>query len=63
MSAVLIRRSKIKIRTGSVDNRKSSLGLQEMPVFRAYVQSTSLKEDPVFAAWGKKRQETTPFSV
>lgn len=44
MSAVLIRRPKITIRTGSTQNRNSSLALPEMPVFHAYVQNTSLNK-------------------
>ncbi len=42
MSAVLIRRPKITIGTGSPGNNKPSLTLPEMPVFHAYVQNTSL---------------------
>lgn len=60
MSAVLIRRPKIKLRTGSSSTGKSSLSLPEMPVFHAYVQNTSLNK---ISYYGLGQNTTTSHTL
>ncbi len=60
MSAVLIRRRKITIRTGSATNGRSNLSLPEMPVFHAYVQNTSLNR---ISYYGLGQNTTTTHTL
>jgi hypothetical protein len=60
MSAVLIRRRPITMRTGSAGKRASSVAMPEMPVFHAYAQNTSLNR---ISYYGLGQNTTTTHTL